>query len=101
MLRIVRLILWSMLFVAIWAVALQLKWSESTQWVIQMVPLWMLVSFGFFSLGKIGMSVAVFPTCLDAALDLQKEISQARVELEKNGVLEPTKTNNMMDKKGK
>mmetsp|Transcript_33435 Transcript_33435/g.72965 ORF Transcript_33435/g.72965 Transcript_33435/m.72965 type:complete len:112 (+) Transcript_33435:85-420(+) len=73
----------------LWLLALRTKWSPAVEWVVQILPLYALVSFGFYSLAVIGYRVATFPTCPEASEELQKEILEAKADLTAKGVLEP------------
>ena len=40
--------------------------------VLPQLPLWALLSFGFYAAGSIGWSIITFPTCPEAATELQR-----------------------------
>mmetsp|Transcript_25153 Transcript_25153/g.42086 ORF Transcript_25153/g.42086 Transcript_25153/m.42086 type:complete len:106 (-) Transcript_25153:676-993(-) len=76
----------------LWVLALRQQWSPAVAWVVQILPMYALVSFGFYSLAVIGYRVASFPTCPEASVELQREILEARADLTAKGVLEPRET---------
>ena len=50
-------------------------------------PLACLVLFGLYSAGTVAWSVVTFPECPQAAVELQKDIVDARRDLRKRGVV--------------
>lgn len=68
--------------------ALQMELPEAHRSAVQLLPLWMLVSFGLYSLSVIGWSLAHFPTCPKDAEILQREMKEAQSELCARGVLD-------------
>ena len=67
--------------------ALQMELPEAYRSVVQLLPLWALVSFGLYSLSVIGWSLAYFPTCPKDAETLQGEMKEAQEELCARGIL--------------
>ncbi|KAI8805084.1 dolichol-phosphate mannosyltransferase subunit 3 [Cladochytrium replicatum] len=54
--------------------------------ITPVVPLWLLVAFGAYSLGNLGWALFTFRDCDDAHTSLIQEISQAKSDLRKRGV---------------
>ncbi|KAK5118134.1 hypothetical protein LTR62_004181 [Meristemomyces frigidus] len=54
--------------------------------IVPVLPLWALVSFGAYLLGKLGYGVLTFNDVPDAHAELMREIDEARVDLKKRGV---------------
>ncbi|XP_061597765.1 dolichol-phosphate mannosyltransferase subunit 3 [Cololabis saira] len=50
------------------------------------MPLYLLVSFGCFSLATVGYRVATFNDCDEAARELQEQIKEAKEDLKKKGL---------------
>ncbi|XP_028317330.1 dolichol-phosphate mannosyltransferase subunit 3-like [Gouania willdenowi] len=50
------------------------------------MPLYLLVSFGCYSLATVGYRVATFNDCVDAAKELQVQIKEAKADLRKKGL---------------
>lgn len=50
------------------------------------MPLYLLVSFGCYSLATVGYRVATFNDCEDAARELQEQIKEAKEDLKKKGL---------------
>ena len=50
------------------------------------MPLYLLVTFGCYSLATVGYRVATFNDCDDAAKELQAQIKEAREDLRKKGL---------------
>lgn len=50
------------------------------------MPLYLLVTFGCYSLATVGYRVATFNDCDDAAKELQAQIIEAREDLRKKGL---------------
>ncbi|CAL8298065.1 unnamed protein product [Lota lota] len=49
------------------------------------MPLYLLVTFGCYSLATVGYRVATFNDCDDAAKELQAQIKEAKEDLRKKG----------------
>ncbi|KAF7433683.1 hypothetical protein PC9H_005646 [Pleurotus ostreatus] len=54
--------------------------------VLPVLPWWLLVSFGSYSLWSIGWGLFTFRDCPEAYAELMDEISQAKNELRAKGV---------------
>ncbi|KAK3679211.1 hypothetical protein LTR78_000772 [Recurvomyces mirabilis] len=54
--------------------------------IVPVLPLWALVSFGAYLLGKLGYGVLTFNDVPQAHAELMKEIDEARADLKKKGV---------------
>lgn len=50
------------------------------------MPLYLLVSFGCYSLATVGYRVATFNDCEEAAKELQEQIKEAKKDLRKKGL---------------
>lgn len=50
------------------------------------MPLYLLVSFGCYSLATVGYRVATFNDCEDAAKELQQQIKEAKEDLKRKGL---------------
>ncbi|XP_024153944.1 dolichol-phosphate mannosyltransferase subunit 3 [Oryzias melastigma] len=50
------------------------------------MPLYLLVSFGCFSLATVGYRVATFNDCEEAAKELQEQIREAKEDLRRRGL---------------
>lgn len=75
---------------AIWALVtfdlLELSLPQPYKEVAWPMPLYLLVSFGCFSLATVGYRVATFNDCEDAAKELQQQIKEAKEDLRKKGL---------------
>uniref|UniRef100_A0A8C6SC64 Dolichol-phosphate mannosyltransferase subunit 3 n=1 Tax=Neogobius melanostomus TaxID=47308 RepID=A0A8C6SC64_9GOBI len=73
-----------------WAVVsfdlLDLSLPEAYREVALPMPLYLLVSFGCYSLATVGYRVATFNDCEDAAKELQGQIKEAKEDLRKKGL---------------
>ncbi|KAI8930129.1 dolichol-phosphate mannosyltransferase subunit 3, partial [Entophlyctis helioformis] len=54
--------------------------------ILPAIPLWLLVTFGAYSLANIGWSLFTFGDCPDAHVSLLKEIQAAKMDLRSRGV---------------
>jgi len=59
--------------------------SKPEQQVVQLLPLWALVSFGAYSLGCIGYNLLIFRECPEAFTELEKDLAAARKRLTAQG----------------
>ncbi|MEQ2268392.1 Dolichol-phosphate mannosyltransferase subunit 3, partial [Xenotaenia resolanae] len=75
---------------AIWAVVafdlLELSLTRTYREVAWPMPLYLLVSFGCYSLATVGYRVATFNDCDEAARELQEQIKEAKDDLKKKGL---------------
>lgn len=60
--------------------------QEVSDQVLPVLPWWLLVSFGSYSLGSLGHGLYTFQECTDAYTELLTEITQAKTELRAKGV---------------
>ncbi|KAJ3035371.1 hypothetical protein HK097_004225 [Rhizophlyctis rosea] len=60
--------------------------SESLDRVIAAIPLWLIVSFGSYSLASIGYALFTFRDCPEAHQSLLAEINAAKTDLRARGV---------------
>lgn len=78
------------IFFTLWYLILQMApLTESMRSAVVMLPLWLLVSFGSYSLFVIGWRVMTFPECPDAATELQDEMRRASEDLKNKGYIKP------------
>ncbi|XP_015229160.1 PREDICTED: dolichol-phosphate mannosyltransferase subunit 3 [Cyprinodon variegatus] len=74
----------------IWAVIafdlLELSVPGTYREVAWSMPLYLLVSFGCYSLATVGYRVATFNDCDEAARELQEQIKEAKEDLRKKGL---------------
>ncbi|MEQ2186006.1 Dolichol-phosphate mannosyltransferase subunit 3, partial [Goodea atripinnis] len=75
---------------AIWTVVafdlLGLSLPRTYREVAWPMPLYLLVSFGCYSLATVGYRVATFNDCDEAARELQEQIKEAKDDLKKKGL---------------
>ncbi|KAH3717619.1 dolichol-phosphate mannosyltransferase subunit 3-like [Dreissena polymorpha] len=77
-------------FIVLW-IALVLGYREqdgtstSTPTVVLFLPLYVIITFGLFSVAVIGYRVATFNDCIEAAKELQTEIEEAKADLKSKG----------------
>lgn len=73
-----------------WAVVsfdlLELSLPQTYRTVAWPMPLYLLVSFGCYSLATVGYRVATFNDCEEAAKELQEQIKEAKEDLKKKGL---------------
>lgn len=55
--------------------------------VLPVLPFWILVTFGAYSLGNIGYSLFTFRDCKGAYIELMEEIQMAKDDLRKYKIL--------------
>ncbi|PWA15120.1 hypothetical protein CCH79_00008683 [Gambusia affinis] len=74
---------------AVWALVafdlLELSLPRTYREVAWPMPLYLLVSFGCYSLATVGYRVATFNDCNEAARELQEQIKEAKEDLRKKG----------------
>ncbi|KAM8767862.1 dolichol-phosphate mannosyltransferase subunit 3 [Acanthopagrus latus] len=75
---------------AVWALVtfdlLDLSLPQTYREVAWPMPLYLLVSFGCYSLATVGYRVATFNDCDEAARELQEQIKEAKEDLRKKGL---------------
>ncbi|XP_018540525.1 dolichol-phosphate mannosyltransferase subunit 3 [Lates calcarifer] len=75
---------------ALWALVtfdlLDLSLPQTYREVAWPMPLYLLVSFGCYSLATVGYRVATFNDCEEAAIELQEQIKEAKEDLRKKGL---------------
>ncbi|XP_061787104.1 dolichol-phosphate mannosyltransferase subunit 3 [Nerophis lumbriciformis] len=75
---------------AVWAVVafdlLDLEVPHPYREVAWPMPLYLLVSFGCYSLATVGYRLATFNDCDQAAEELQRQIREAREDLKRKGL---------------
>ncbi|KAJ3065686.1 hypothetical protein HDU98_010939 [Podochytrium sp. JEL0797] len=54
--------------------------------IAPVMPWWLLVTFGAYSLFSIGYALVTFGDCPEAYLSLLKEITEAKTDLKRRGV---------------
>ncbi|KAM6498895.1 Dolichol-phosphate mannosyltransferase subunit 3 [Amanita muscaria] len=60
--------------------------NRAAQEVLPLLPWWLLVSFGSFSLWSLGWGLCTFRDCNEAYVELLGEISEAKNDLRARGV---------------
>ncbi|XP_008336102.1 dolichol-phosphate mannosyltransferase subunit 3-like [Cynoglossus semilaevis] len=90
MTKLLQWLLGVSLLVAVWALVtwdlLDLSLPDTYRDVAWPMPLYLLVSFGCYSLATVGYRVATFNDCEDAALELQQQIKEAKDDLKRKGL---------------
>ncbi|KAG7500707.1 dolichol-phosphate mannosyltransferase subunit 3 [Solea senegalensis] len=90
MTKLVEWLLGVTLVVAAWALVtwdlLDLRLPQTYRDVAWPMPLYLLVTFGCYSLATVGYRVATFNDCDEAALELQEQIKEAKEDLRKKGL---------------
>lgn len=56
-------------------------WSEEIVFIVNVLPLYVLVSFGAYTLGTIGYNLVKVKDCPEAAKEIELQIKQARDDL--------------------
>ncbi|KAJ8273505.1 hypothetical protein GJAV_G00102340 [Gymnothorax javanicus] len=64
---------------------LDLRLPRAYQELIWPMPIYLLVVFGCYSLATVGYRVATFNDCQEAAEELQAQIQEAKLDLQKKG----------------
>eukprot|EP00568_Trieres_chinensis_P009360 CAMPEP_0183294954 /NCGR_PEP_ID=MMETSP0160_2-20130417/3085_1 /TAXON_ID=2839 ORGANISM="Odontella Sinensis, Strain Grunow 1884" /NCGR_SAMPLE_ID=MMETSP0160_2 /ASSEMBLY_ACC=CAM_ASM_000250 /LENGTH=103 /DNA_ID=CAMNT_0025456347 /DNA_START=133 /DNA_END=444 /DNA_ORIENTATION=- len=54
--------------------------------VVKPMPIWAIVALGLYGIASVGYGVATFSDCPDAAEEIDRQVKEARVALEKKGV---------------
>ncbi|KAM4550010.1 dolichol-phosphate mannosyltransferase subunit 3 [Fundulus heteroclitus] len=90
MTKLLQWLLGASLLGAIWAVVafdpLELSLPRTYREVAWPMPLYLLVSFGCYSLATVGYRVATFNDCDEAARELQEQIKEAKEDLRRKGL---------------
>lgn len=90
MTKLVEWLLGVSLVGALWALVsfdlLDLSLPQTYREVAWPMPLYLLVSFGCFSLATVGYRVATFNDCEEAAKELKEQIKEAQEDLKKRGL---------------
>ena len=81
---LLRLLVATAVWLGLW---LGLPLPRLAEQAVALLPLWALLCFGLYSAVTILWGLLTFPTCPEAALELAKEVEQARSDLRKRGVL--------------
>ncbi|EGF84224.1 hypothetical protein BATDEDRAFT_85358 [Batrachochytrium dendrobatidis JAM81] len=91
--RALRFALSTVAFAGIWLIMLfhaqilpGLELSPAVDLVIPAIPLWLLVTFGSYSLANLGWALIIFGDCPAAQVSLLKEIQTAKMDLRSHGV---------------
>ncbi|XP_054909609.1 dolichol-phosphate mannosyltransferase subunit 3 [Poeciliopsis prolifica] len=75
---------------AVWALVafdlLELRLPRTYREVAWPIPVYLLVSFGCYSLAAVGYRVATFNDCDEAARELQEQIKEAKEDLRRKGL---------------
>ena len=81
---LLRLLAAAALWLALW---LAVPLPREVEQAVAFLPLWALLAFALYSAGCIVWGLITFPTCPEAALELQREVQEARADLRRRGVL--------------
>jgi len=87
--RVIRLSAYLIVFLSLWLTALNdIPYPLKEPWkgIIQLLPLFALISFGCYSLGVISYNLMTFPECPEEAKSLEKERERAVEDLKKKGL---------------
>ena len=79
-----RLLVATAVWLALWLYA---PLQPGAKLAVALLPLAALVAFALYSALAILWSVVTFPSCPEAAVELQREVEEARADLRKRGVL--------------
>jgi len=60
--------------------------EETKDQILPLLPWWLLVSFGSYSLASLGLGLWSFRDCPDAYEELMHEINEAKIDLSAKGV---------------
>jgi len=60
--------------------------EETAQQLLPVIPWWLLVSFGSYSLASLGWGLFTFRDCPDAYEELMREITMAKADLSARGI---------------
>ncbi|KAI0005527.1 dolichol-phosphate mannosyltransferase subunit 3 [Russula compacta] len=60
--------------------------KDHTEQILPVLPWWLLISFGSYTLWSLGQGLYTFRECTEAHAELLGEISQAKSELRLKGV---------------
>jgi len=76
-------------FLAAWLIVLNSRLSDqlSSQLyhVVLLLPLYLLIAFGCYSIGVIAYNLLIFNDCKEATQELEKDIQRARAHLTAKG----------------
>lgn len=95
MLRYQVFLSYAFLWAAIWYQALQSEEAiveksplspEATKLLIQLLPLWILVALAIYALTSILYGLATLGDFPEAAVELEKEIREAKAAMKKRGI---------------
>ena len=65
---------------------LNIRLPQAYRELVWPMPVYLLVVFGCYSLATIGYRVATFNDCQEAAKELQSQIQDAKLDLQKKGL---------------
>jgi len=76
-------------YVLVWFSALKVPLVDQklVDEILPVIPWWLLVSFGSYSLWLLGKGLATFRQCDDAYEELLRDISSAKMDLRSRGVV--------------
>ncbi|KAK6176695.1 hypothetical protein SNE40_014946 [Patella caerulea] len=78
------------LFLSIWLAVLleyvKLDIVDRNKFTILLLPLYLIIAFGCYSVAVIGYRVATFNNCDEAADELKQQIKEARADLSTKGL---------------
>ncbi|KAI9104827.1 dolichol-phosphate mannosyltransferase subunit 3 [Phlyctochytrium arcticum] len=70
-----------------WLLALRAPIPKPFSQIVPIIPLWVLVAFGSYSLATIGYSLATFGDCPEAHHSLMAEIQTAKADMRSKGLV--------------
>ncbi|KAJ6614867.1 dolichol-phosphate mannosyltransferase subunit 3 [Mycena sp. CBHHK59/15] len=92
MARVHRVALISTLFTSLWMLVIFQVFSVpgldegAVKQILPLIPWWLLVTFGSYSLWSLGWGLFTFRDCPEAYEELLREISQAKDDLRSKGL---------------
>ncbi|KAF7210961.1 dolichol-phosphate mannosyltransferase subunit 3 [Nothobranchius furzeri] len=90
MTKLMQWLLGASLLGTVWALVtfdlLELSLPRVYREIAWPMPLYLLVTFGCYSLATVGFRVATFNDCDEAARELQEQITEAKEDLRKKGL---------------
>lgn len=89
MLRILRLLSYAAVAIALWIAALQLDLSRNAHLCVLAAPVVVVFLFGLYMLALLAHGVATYRDCPAEAASLQQDIAWALSELTARGVIGP------------
>mmetsp|Transcript_49079 Transcript_49079/g.90916 ORF Transcript_49079/g.90916 Transcript_49079/m.90916 type:complete len:104 (-) Transcript_49079:114-425(-) len=98
LLRYQLFLAYGLAFLAIWRAALKYEddiaatlgtagfSSSQVSLAVSYAPVWAILALGIYAVASIGYGVATFEDCPEAAKELDRQVKDARLAMEKKGV---------------